>query len=62
MQGAPPPLRPAATLKVGTFDAVAFVLGFADKAFRSLIAKLTQLLFAPGDTGSQAADDPHHPE
>ena len=32
----------------GTFDAVAFILGYADDAFRSLIAKLTQLLFAPG--------------
>lgn len=31
-----------------TFDAVAFILGYADDAFRSLIAKLTQLLFAPG--------------
>jgi hypothetical protein len=31
-----------------TFDAVAFILGYADDAFRSLTAKLTQLLFAPG--------------
>lgn len=32
-----------------TFDAAAFILGYADDAFRSLIAKLTQLLFAPGN-------------
>jgi hypothetical protein len=50
------------TPNVQTFDAVAFVLGFADKAFRSLIATLTQLLFAPGDTSSKAADDPKSPE
>lgn len=49
------------TPDVQTFDAVAFVLGFADKAFRSLIATLTQLLFAPGETKSNAADDPHDP-
>jgi hypothetical protein len=35
------------TPNVVTFDAVAFVLGFADKAFSSLITKLTQLLFGP---------------
>jgi hypothetical protein len=49
------------TPNVQTFDAVAFALGFADKAFRSLIATLTQLLFAPGETKSNAADDPHDP-
>jgi hypothetical protein len=47
---------------VQTFDAVAFILGFADKAFRSLIAKLTQLLFGPGDTTPKATNDPDHPE
>jgi len=31
-----------------TFDAVAFVLGFADDAFRELIRKLTTLLFGAG--------------
>jgi hypothetical protein len=31
-----------------TFAVVAFILGFADDTFRSLIVKLTQLLLAPG--------------
>jgi hypothetical protein len=31
-----------------TFEVVAFILGFADDTFRSLIAKVTQLLLAPG--------------
>ncbi len=31
-----------------TFDAVAFVLGFADDAFRELIKKITTLLFGAG--------------
>ncbi len=31
-----------------TFDAVAFVLGFADDAFRDLIKKVTTLLFGAG--------------
>jgi hypothetical protein len=40
------------TPNTATFDAVAFILGYADDAFRSLIAKLTQLLFAPGKAES----------
>jgi hypothetical protein len=31
-----------------TFDAVAFILGFADDAFRDLIKKVTTLLFGAG--------------
>jgi hypothetical protein len=31
-----------------TFEAVAFILGFADDAFRELIKKVTTLLFGPG--------------
>ncbi len=33
-----------------TFYTVAFVLGFADEAFRSLIGKVTTLLIAPGSS------------
>jgi len=32
-----------------TFDAVAFILGFADDAFRELIKKITTLLFGAGE-------------
>ncbi len=38
------------TPRVVTFDAVAFLLGFADEAFREQITKLTKLLFGPGET------------
>jgi hypothetical protein len=48
------------TPNVVTFDAVAFILGFADKAFRELIDKVTQLLFGPGETKSEATGDGHH--
>ena len=34
-----------------TFDVVAFLLGFGDKAFRQLITKLTGLLISPGKSG-----------
>jgi len=37
-----------------TFDAVAFVLGFADDAFRDLIKKVTTLLFGAGTTPPQS--------
>ena len=33
-----------------TFDVAAFLLAFADEAFRQLITKLTRLLFGAGDT------------
>ena len=48
------------TPNVVTFDAVAFILGFADEAFRGLITKLTQLLFGPGSTKPGAAGNGHH--
>ena len=48
------------TPNVVTFDAVAFILGFADEAFRGLITKLTQLLFGPGDTKPGAAGSGNH--
>jgi uncharacterized membrane protein len=34
-----------------TFEAVAFLFGFGDKAFREQIAKLTKLLLGPGNQG-----------
>jgi len=43
-----------------TFDAVAFLLGFADEAFRRQITSLTNLLFGPGDTKPGAAGDGGH--
>lgn len=49
-----------ATPNVVTFDAVAFILGFADEAFRGLITKLTQLLFGPGSTKPGAAGNGNH--
>lgn len=48
------------TPNVVTFDAVAFILGFADEAFRGLITKLTQLLFGPGSTKPGAAGSGNH--
>jgi H+/Cl- antiporter ClcA len=36
---------------VTTFDALAFIFGFADESFRQLVAKLTRVLIGPGDTG-----------
>jgi hypothetical protein len=36
-----------------TFDAVAFILGFADDAFRDLIKKVTTLLFGAGQKPQQ---------
>lgn len=39
----------AVTPNALTFDAVAFVLGFADDAFRELIKKVTTLLFGAGN-------------
>jgi hypothetical protein len=38
-----------------TFDVVAFLLAFADEAFRGLITKLTKLLFGAGDTTAPGA-------
>jgi hypothetical protein len=48
------------TAEVITFDAVAFILGFADEAFRRLITTLTKLLIGPGDTNPDAAGDGGH--
>lgn len=48
------------TPRVVTFDAVAFLLGFADEAFREQITKLTKLLFGPGETGHGASGDGGH--
>lgn len=45
---------------VVTFDAVAFILGFADEAFRELITKLTQLLFGLDNAEAGAAGNEHH--
>jgi hypothetical protein len=36
---------------VTTFDALAFIFGFADESFRQMVAKLTRVLIGPGDTG-----------
>lgn len=44
-----------------TFDAVAFVLGFADDAFRELIRKVTTLLFGPGQKAAPPAGDKSEP-
>jgi hypothetical protein len=41
--------KAAVTPNALTFDAVAFVLGFADDAFRELIKKITTLLFGAGE-------------
>lgn len=43
-----------------TFDAVAFLLGFADEAFREQITKLTKLLFGPGETRHGASGSGGH--
>jgi hypothetical protein len=48
------------TPRVETFDAVAFLLGFADEAFREQITRLTKLLFGPGETRHGAAGDGGH--
>jgi hypothetical protein len=48
------------TPRVDTFDAVAFLLGFADEAFREQMTKLTKLLFGPGETNHGAAGDGGH--
>jgi|HubBroStandDraft_6_1064221.scaffolds.fasta_scaffold762343_1 hypothetical protein len=45
----------AITTDAITFYVVAFLLGFADEAFRGLITKLTKLLFGAGDTASPGA-------
>ncbi|MEA2250028.1 MAG: hypothetical protein QOG70_270 [Solirubrobacteraceae bacterium] len=34
---------------VTTFDALAFLFGFADESFRQMVAKLTKVLIGPGD-------------
>lgn len=46
-----------------TFEAVAFVFGFADDAFRAIIKKVTDLLLAPASAPSDSpGGDPHqHP-
>jgi hypothetical protein len=41
-----------------TFDTVAFIPGYANDAFRFLIAKLTQLLFAPGKVEPNGPREP----
>lgn len=46
--------------RVVMFDAVAFLLGFADEAFREQITKLTKLLFGPGSTDHGAAGTGGH--
>jgi H+/Cl- antiporter ClcA len=38
------------TPNAATFDAVAFILAYADKTFEAPITKVTQLLFGPGET------------
>ncbi len=38
-----------------TFEVVAFLLAFADRAFQNLIRKVTKLLFGPGDPDTPAA-------
>ena len=43
------------TPNVVTFEVVAFLLGFADEAFRGLVTKLTRLLFGAGDTDKPGA-------
>jgi hypothetical protein len=43
-----------------TFDAVAFLLGFADEAFREQITKLTKLLFGPSESKHGAAGNGGH--
>jgi hypothetical protein len=48
------------TPRVVTFDAVAFLFGFADEAFREQITKLTKLLFGPGSTSQGASGDGGH--
>ena len=46
------------------YDAAAFLIGFADKTFRDLITKATQVIIGPGNTnsgtGGAAADKPKH--
>jgi hypothetical protein len=51
----------AVTPRVVTFDAVAFVFGFADEAFREQITKLTKLLIGPGDQNDGVAGSGGHP-
>jgi hypothetical protein len=45
-----------------TFDAVAFILGFADNAFRELIKKVTTLLFGAGKEAAPPAGSQTGPE
>lgn len=52
--------KSSVTPRVVTFDAVAFLLGFADEAFREQITKLTKLLFGPGDSGHGAGGSGGH--
>jgi H+/Cl- antiporter ClcA len=42
----------AVTPNTATFDAVAFILAYADRTFEMLITKVTQLLFGPGDSSA----------
>jgi hypothetical protein len=44
-----------------TFDAVAFILGFADDAFRDLIKRVTTLLFGPGTKGQSSTPNSAEP-
>jgi hypothetical protein len=39
------------------YDGVAFVLGYAESAFRSLIKNVTDAILKPGNPGDPAADD-----
>jgi hypothetical protein len=45
---------------VVVFDAVAFVFGFADEAFRELLTKFTKLVLGPGETKAGASGGGGH--
>ncbi len=50
----------AVTPRVVTFDAVAFIFGFADKAFQEQVTKLTKLIIGPGSQEDGAAGSGGH--
>lgn len=50
----------AATPRAITFDAVAFLFGFADEAFREQVTKLTKLILGPGKSGPGASGSGGH--
>jgi hypothetical protein len=45
-----------------TLEAVAFVLGFADNAFRSLLQKVTDAVIGPGKTTTGPTEPSHPPD